>query len=286
MNTLIAVGTLGRLRLLASRRSLVPGFFRAAGLGADGEALPLYFDTAAAIITLILLGRFLEARARRHTSDAIRRLIGLAPRTARVLRDGAELDVPIADGRVGDLVRVRPGETIAVDGVVIDGASGVDESMITGESLPVAKRADDLVVGGTLNTTGHADLPGDPGRRRHGARPDHPARVRGPGLAGADPAPGRRRDRLLRPGRARPRGADVRRLVRRSGPQPAFNLALLNTVGGPDHRLPVRARPGHADLDHGRDRQGRRGRRPVPQRRGPRAARVASGRSCSTRPAR
>jgi Cu+-exporting ATPase len=153
MNTLIAVGTSAAYGYSVAT-ILVPSFFRAAGLGMNGAELPMYFDTSAAIITLILLGRFLEARARSHTSDAIRRLINLAPRTARIVRDGAELDVPVAEVRVGDLVRVRPGETIAVDGVVTEGASGADESMITGESLPVAKHADDLVVGGTLNTTG------------------------------------------------------------------------------------------------------------------------------------
>ncbi|HXI45127.1 MAG TPA: heavy metal translocating P-type ATPase, partial [Candidatus Acidoferrales bacterium] len=153
MNTLIAVGTSAAYGYSVAT-ILAPDFFRAAGLGMNGADLPMYFDTSAAIITLILMGRFLEARARSHTSDAIRRLINLAPRTARVLRDGVEVDIAVADVRVGELVRVRPGETIAVDGVVTTGASGVDESMITGESLPVAKREDDLVVGGTLNTTG------------------------------------------------------------------------------------------------------------------------------------
>jgi Cu+-exporting ATPase len=153
MNTLIAVGTSAAYGYSVAT-ILAPDFFRAAGLGMDGADLPMYFDTSAAIITLILMGRFLEARARSHTSDAIRRLINLAPRTARVIRDGVEIDVAVAEVRVGEFVRVRPGETIAVDGVVIQGASGVDESMITGESLPVAKREEDLVVGGTLNTTG------------------------------------------------------------------------------------------------------------------------------------
>jgi Cu+-exporting ATPase len=153
MDTLIAVGT-SAAYFYSVAGIAFPDFFLAAGLGLGDEGVPLYFDTAAAIITLILLGRFLEARARVHTSDAIRRLIGLAPRTARVVRDNAEMDVPIAEVRLGDLLRVRPGESIAVDGVVTDGASGVDESMITGESLPIAKRAEDLLLGGTLNTTG------------------------------------------------------------------------------------------------------------------------------------
>src|SRR5450756_1303736 len=121
MNTLIAVGTSAAYGYSVAT-ILVPSFFRAAGLGMNGAELPMYFDTSAAIITLILLGRFLEARARSHTSDAIRRLINLAPRTARVIRDGVELGLAVTDVRVGDLVRVRPGETIAVDGVVTEGA--------------------------------------------------------------------------------------------------------------------------------------------------------------------
>ena len=153
MNTLVVVGT-SAAYLYSVATILFPDFFRAAGLGAGGEELPLYFDTAAAIITLILAGRYLEARARSSTSDAMRRLIGLAPRTARVLRDGQELDVPIASVAVGDVVRVRPGEKIAVDGVVVDGRSAVDESMVTGESIPVAKAAGDEVIGATVNTTG------------------------------------------------------------------------------------------------------------------------------------
>ena len=152
MNTLIAVGT-SAAYFYSLAAILFPGFFHAAGIGMEGE-LPLYFDTAAVIITLILLGRFLEARARSHTSDAIRRLIGLAPRTARVLRDGAERDLPIEEVRLGDVLLVRPGEKVAVDGVVRDGSSALDESMVTGESMPVTKRAGDDVIGGTLNTSG------------------------------------------------------------------------------------------------------------------------------------
>ena len=152
MNTLVAVGTSAAYGYSVAA-ILFPGFFEAAGLGTDGQ-LPLYFDTAAAIITLILLGRFLEARARSHTSDAIRRLIGLAPRTARVVRGGTELDIPIEHVVRGDVVLVRPGEKIPVDGAVLDGRSSVDESMITGESMPVGKHAGDEVTGGTINGAG------------------------------------------------------------------------------------------------------------------------------------
>ncbi len=114
----------------------------------------VYYDAAAVITTLILLGRYLEARARGRSSDAIRRLIGLQPRTARVVRNGSEVDVPIAEVVVGDLVVVRPGERIPVDGRVEEGASSVDESMITGESLPVEKHSGDAVVGATINGNG------------------------------------------------------------------------------------------------------------------------------------
>ncbi len=153
MDTLIAVGTTAAYGFSLAT-ILAPEFFRAAGLEAPDGALPLYFDTAAVIVTLILLGRYLEARARGHTSDAIRRILRLAPRTARVVRGAIDVDVPIAEVRPGDIVRVRPGETVAVDGVVVEGASSVDESMLTGESLPAAKGAEDLVIGGTLNGSG------------------------------------------------------------------------------------------------------------------------------------
>ncbi len=152
MNTLIAVGT-SAAYVYSLAAIVAPGFFRAAGVAADAQP-PLYFDTAATIITLILLGRFLEARARSHTSDAIRSLVGLAPRTARVDRDGRDVDVPIESVVRGDVVHVRPGERVAVDGIVRDGRSAVDESMITGEPIPVTKAAGDEVIGGTLNTSG------------------------------------------------------------------------------------------------------------------------------------
>jgi Cu+-exporting ATPase len=113
-----------------------------------------YYETAAVVITLVALGRWLEARARGRTSEAIRRLVSLAPRTARVRRGTDEVEVPTAEVQVGDLIRIRPGERIPVDGVVIEGTSTVDESMLTGESLPVDKASDAIVLGGTVNRTG------------------------------------------------------------------------------------------------------------------------------------
>jgi len=152
MNTLIAVGT-SAAYLYSVAAILFPAFFEAAGVARNGE-MPLYFDTSSAIITLILLGRFLEARARGHTSDAIKKLINLAPRTARIVRSGVELDVAVEEVMVGDVVRVRPGERVPVDGVLADGSSSIDESMVTGESMPVTKGPGAEVIGGTMNGAG------------------------------------------------------------------------------------------------------------------------------------
>lgn len=114
----------------------------------------VYFETAAVIIVLIVLGKFLEARAKGQTSEAIKKLMGLRAKTARVVRDGAETDVPVDDVRVGDIVMVRPGEKIPVDGVVVEGRSTIDESMLTGESLPVEKTPGASVIGATINKQG------------------------------------------------------------------------------------------------------------------------------------
>ena len=118
------------------------------------EGQHVYFETAAVIITLIKLGKLLEARAKGKTGEAIRKLMGLRPKTAHVVRDGAEVDVPIEEVHVGDLVVVRPGERIPVDGVVFEGHSAVDESMLTGEPLPVDKRPGDEIIGATINKQG------------------------------------------------------------------------------------------------------------------------------------
>ena len=228
MNTLIAVGTSAAFGYSVATIAF-PGFFRAAGLGVGDAALPLYFDTAAAIVTLILLGRYLEARARTHTSDAIRRLINLAPRTARVVRGDVEVDVPIVEVRVGDIVRVRPGETVAVDGVVTEGASAVDESMITGESLPVSKRPEDLVLGGTLNTTGSIAFRAT----RVGSGTVLARIIRLVSEAQGSRAPIQRLADLVT-GYFVPAVLGLAALTFVAwfalGPAPAFNLALLNTV--------------------------------------------------------
>ena len=113
-----------------------------------------YYEVAAVIVTLILLGNLLQARATNRTRGSIRALMALQPRTALVERDGSERELPIDDVRVGDVVRVRPGEKVPVDGVVIEGSSAVDESMLTGEPLPVVRKPGDPVIGATLNKTG------------------------------------------------------------------------------------------------------------------------------------
>ncbi|GMR04930.1 MAG: heavy metal translocating P-type ATPase [Thermodesulfobacteriota bacterium] len=148
MNTLIAVGT-SAAYLYSITATFFPRVFTSSGFAPE-----VYFDTAAAIIVLILLGRLLEARAKGQTGEAIKKLMGMQAKTARVIRDGVEMDVPMKDVVEGDVVVVRPGEKIPVDGVVVDGYSSVDESMISGESMPVEKNKGDDVIGATINKTG------------------------------------------------------------------------------------------------------------------------------------
>ena len=153
MFTLIALGT-GTAYLYSVTATFGPGLFPPSFRG-HGGAIALYFEPAAVIVTLVLLGQVLELRARAQTSSAIRALLGLAPPTARRLRaDGSEEEVALAEVRPADRLRVRPGEKVPVDGVVVEGASAVDESMVTGESIPVDKEAGAAVTGGTVNTTG------------------------------------------------------------------------------------------------------------------------------------
>jgi len=148
MDTLVVVGTTAAWGY-SVLVTLDPGLFRAAGI--DPQT---YFDSSTAIVGLILTGRYLEARAKRQTVGAVKALIGLQARSARIVRAGAEVDVPLEDVRVGDLVRVRPGERVPVDGRVVEGESAVDESMLTGEPIPSEKRARAEVIGGTINGYG------------------------------------------------------------------------------------------------------------------------------------
>jgi Cu+-exporting ATPase len=153
MFTLIAIGT-GTAYLYSVVATLFPGIFPESFRGQGGE-VAVYFEAAAVITTLVLLGQVLELRARSRTSSAIKALLGLAPKTARIQRDnGSEEDIPLDRVKQGDRLRVRPGEKVPVDGVVLEGTSSLDESMVTGESIPVEKNAGDAVTGGTVNGTG------------------------------------------------------------------------------------------------------------------------------------
>ena len=228
-----------------------------------GFPFHLYYEVAVIVIALILLGRWLEARAKKQTGAAIKALIGLQAKTARVIRNGIEQDIPVEQVVVGDLVRVRPGEKVPVDGVVTEGRSALDESMLTGESLPVDKEPGDTVIGATLNKTGSFVF-----------------RATKVG-----------RDTTL---------AQIVRLVEQAQGSKAPMQRLADTISsyfvpvvlvlaavtfaawlvfgpfsglrphshdrGPDHRLPVRPRPGHTDRDHGRHREGGRVRHPRPWR--------------------
>lgn len=148
MDTLIALGT-GAAFLYSLVATFAPNVLSGSGIEPD-----VYYDTSAIILTLILLGKYLEDRARKGTSEAIRKLLGLQAKTARIIRNGTEVDIPIADVQVGDILLVRPGEKIPVDGEVVEGSSAVNESMVTGESIPVSKHEGDSVIGATINETG------------------------------------------------------------------------------------------------------------------------------------
>lgn len=148
MDTLIALGT-SAAYFYSVFVTFSPGFFTAQGLTPS-----VYYEVAASVVALILLGKTLENRAKGETSEAIRKLMGLQAKTARILRNGQELEVPLAEVEIGDIVQVRPGEQIPVDGEVIEGYSTIDEAMVTGESLPVKKQVGDEVIGATINKTG------------------------------------------------------------------------------------------------------------------------------------
>jgi P-type Cu+ transporter len=148
MDTLVVLGT-STAFIYSLFPTFLPNLFISQGLRPD-----VYYEASAAIITLILLGRLLESRAKKQTGEAIRTLIGLQPKTARLIRNGEEIDIPIEEVQIGDVILVRPGEKIPVDGEVIEGTSSIDESMVTGESVAVKKITGDEVIGATINKTG------------------------------------------------------------------------------------------------------------------------------------
>ena len=152
MTTLVALGT-GVAWSYSTFVTLWPGLAERWGL-----PLHVYYETSLIIVALVLAGKWMEGRAKKRTAAAVTALVGLAPKTARVVRDGVEVDVPVENVVVGDVVRIRPGEKIPVDGIVVYGTTSVDESMLTGESLPVDKSTGDPVIGATVNTTGSVQI--------------------------------------------------------------------------------------------------------------------------------
>jgi Au+-exporting ATPase len=242
MNSLVAVGTLA-----AYGYSLVATF--APGFLPPGT-VNVYYEAAAVIVTLILLGRFLEARAKGRTSQAIARLVGLQPKIARVRRDGRAVETPLAQVQAGDVVELRPGERVPVDGEVVEGESWIDESMITGEPVPVAKTPGATVVGGTINQTG-AWLPRDRRGRGHDARADHPHGGAGAGGQASHPGARGPGDDVVRAGRDGPRDAHLP-CVARLRPRARADLWPRQRGGRAHHRLPLRDGARHAHLDHGR----------------------------------
>ncbi len=236
-----------------------------------------FYDTTALIVTLIALGKYLEARAKGQATDAIRKLAGLRATVAHVVRDGREFDAPLEQVRVGDELAVRPGEKIPTDGIVLAGESAVNEAMLTGESLPVEKRAGDEVIGATLNTTGMLRM-----RATRVGRETMLAGIirlveAGAGVEGADSAGGRYRRGHLRASGAGHRIAYVYRLeyrwvclwLRPAGRHGGHGAESVDRGAGGGYRragggVPLRAGAGDADGHHGWHRPGRRARHPDP----------------------
>ena len=284
MDTLISVGTLA-----AWGWSMAALFFLGAGdpamrmpfeliIGRGAGTDQIYLEVASVVTTFILAGRFFEARAKRRSGAALKALLELGAKEVSVLdADGGERRVPIDQLQVGDRFVVRPGEKIATDGIIEEGSSAVDQSLLTGESVPVEKHPGDDVAGATVNAGGRLIVRATQDRRGDRARPDRPARDRGPDRQGARPAARRPHLGGVRADRDQPRRCHPRLLAGRRR-QPGLRLHRRGRRA--DHRLPVRPRPGDADRAAGRHRprrparhpdQGRRGARIDPPRRHDRA---------------
>ena len=260
MTTLIALGT-GVAWSYSTFVTLWPGLAEQWGL-----PLHVYYETSLIIVALVLAGKWMEGRAKKRTAAAVTALVGLAPKTARVVRDGVEVDVPVEDVVVGDVVRIRPGEKIPVDGVVVSGTTAVDESMLTGESLPVDKATGDPVIGATLNTTGSVQIQvtavGDDTALAQIIRLVEDAQ-------GSKVPMQRLADKVS--------SVFVPAVILGAfatavawavfGPSTEnLTMAITTTHRGPHHRLPLRPGAGHADRGDGRHRPRRRARHPHLQR--------------------
>ena len=248
MNALIVMGT-SAAYFYSVAAVMAPGFFISQAV--NGET-PLYFDTAAVIITLILLGRYLEARAKRQTAAAIHALMDFQPQMARIVREGTPHEAPVAELAVGDVVQVRPGERVPVDGVVLEGQSAVDESMLTGESMPVEKKPGEEVVGGTLNTHRRLHVPRHEDRKGHGACPHRALDRRGTRLQSAAAATGGPHRRALCARGYRGCAGDIFRVVS-SGSGAGAYAGAAGFRGGADNCVPLRIGTCDPDGSHGRD---------------------------------
>ena len=230
------------------------GYSLCALFGLFGPQGEVFFETGAMLITFIRLGKWLEARARGKASQALRQLLALQADRACLLVDGREEEVPASRVKVGDLVVVRPGDRIPVDGTVAEGASAVDESMVTGESVPVAKAPGDPVTGATVNTSGRLVVRAT----RVGEETVLAQIVRMVAAAQADKAPIQRLADAVAgwfvPAVVGHRGTDLCRLVRDGRQRLPLRLQAGDCRAG--DRLPLRPRPGHADGDHGRQCRG------------------------------
>ena len=249
MFTLIATGVTAAY-LYSLVATFLPGIFPAS-FRVHGGQPPVYFEPAAVIVTLVLLGQVLELRARSQTSSAIKSLLGLAPKTARrIRRDGTEENVPLAQVRLGDRLRVRPGERVPVDGAVLEGSSFVDESMITGEPIPAEKTPGSRVTGGTVNGTGAFVMRAD----RVGAETLLARIVQMVSEAQRSRAPIQRLADVVAswfvPSGHRDSGHHVRGLEH-LGPRAASRVCAGERGRRAHHCVSMRARPGYPDVDHG-----------------------------------
>lgn len=276
MDTLISVGVtaawLWSLWALLFTHAGMTGMRMPFDLFPDGEAdVHIYLEVAAAVTTFIIAGRYFEARAKRQSGAALRALLDMGAKDVAVLRDGAEVRVPVGQLAVGDRFIVRPGEKVATDGVVEDGTSAVDASMLTGEPVPVEVGPGDSVVGATVNAGGRLVVRATRVGADTQLGPDGPPGRGRPERQGRSPTPRRPSLGSLRPHRHRPLPGHARRVA---AERPQCHRRVHRRSGGPDHRLPLRPRAGHAHRPARRHRPRRPARR---THQGARGARIHPG---------